>query len=468
MNKICILFFLMMIIVSSPFAKIIKVPADQLTIQEAIISSEDGDTVVVYPGTYYENIKFMGKKILLTSRFYETGDLDYILSTIIDGSQPKHADTASCVLFINHEDSTSILQGFTITGGKGTIWRDEHGAGDYREGGGILTASASPIIRYNLIIRNEIVNRTGVNSTGGGGIRSGDGNPKILNNIITLNTARYGAGVVLNYTGAAVKNNLITYNNGGEDYGGGALWMNHDGAKSKVIENNTIVNNPAKGGGIYVYQGSSVVRSCVVWGNTSSSAAQIGVRSGGPVVSFSDVQGGRTGIGNIDSDPQFDDDLLFHLSTASPCVDSGDTAIIFNDQEDSQSPGFARAPSLGGLRNDMGAYGGPGAFEFPLYNPPTEVPHSGTLLPAKFKLEQNFPNPFNPATAIVYSIPERAFVSLKIIDALGKEVEKLINNYQEAGSYRINFNAGNLSSGIYFIKLQADNFADIKKCILIK
>lgn len=253
-------------------ATAIRVPADQPTIQAAINAASIGDTVVVYPGTYYENIFFRGKNIVVTSRFYESGNLNFIQSTIINGSHPIHSDTASCVLIINGEDSTAILQGFKITGGQGTKWVDEHGAGIYREGGGILIAKSAPTIRYNLIVDNEATNVSGVTSAGGGGIRAGDGNPRILNNVVAANKGRYGAGVVLNYTGTTVKNNIITNNSGGQDYGGGALWMNHDGSTGKIIENNTIAGNNVVG--VYVWQGASIIRNSILWGNTSP---QIGI-----------------------------------------------------------------------------------------------------------------------------------------------------------------------------------------------
>ncbi|MBK6915387.1 MAG: T9SS type A sorting domain-containing protein [Ignavibacteriales bacterium] len=85
-----------------------------------------------------------------------------------------------------------------------------------------------------------------------------------------------------------------------------------------------------------------------------------------------------------------------------------------------------------------------------------------------FELSQNIPNPFNPSTSISYSIPENAFVTLKIYDVLGNEVEVLINEQKESGNYQIDFNASELSSGIYYYTLTAGNFTSTKKMILVK
>lgn len=85
-----------------------------------------------------------------------------------------------------------------------------------------------------------------------------------------------------------------------------------------------------------------------------------------------------------------------------------------------------------------------------------------------FALEQNYPNPFNPATSISYSIPQNAFVSLKVYDVIGNEVAILVNTLQESGKHEVNFNASNLSSGIYFYKLTAGNSTQINKMLLVK
>ncbi len=89
-------------------------------------------------------------------------------------------------------------------------------------------------------------------------------------------------------------------------------------------------------------------------------------------------------------------------------------------------------------------------------------------VPLSFELKQNYPNPFNPSTVIQYQIPENGFVTLKVYDILGNEVATLINGKQQAGSYGINFNASELSSGIYFYQLKTGKFVDTKKMILLR
>lgn len=89
-------------------------------------------------------------------------------------------------------------------------------------------------------------------------------------------------------------------------------------------------------------------------------------------------------------------------------------------------------------------------------------------VPTELKLEQNFPNPFNPSTTINYSIEKNGFVSLKVFDALGTEVANLVNENKLAGNYSINFNAENLADGIYFYSLKTGNNSLTRKMILIK
>lgn len=91
-----------------------------------------------------------------------------------------------------------------------------------------------------------------------------------------------------------------------------------------------------------------------------------------------------------------------------------------------------------------------------------------TLKTGSFLLEQNFPNPFNPVTNIYYQVPLNTFVTLKVFNALGKEVKILVNEKKEAGKYNVEFNGINLPSGVYFYQFRAGQFTDSKKLILLK
>ena len=116
--------FLFSWIVNNAHATIINVPGNQPTIQSGINAAANGDTILVAPNTYFENINFLGKQIVVASYFILNHDLSFINSTIINGSTPVNPDTASCVVFYSGEDSSAVLQGFTITGGTGTKWID--------------------------------------------------------------------------------------------------------------------------------------------------------------------------------------------------------------------------------------------------------------------------------------------------------------------------------------------------------
>ncbi len=88
--------------------------------------------------------------------------------------------------------------------------------------------------------------------------------------------------------------------------------------------------------------------------------------------------------------------------------------------------------------------------------------------PKEFKLEQNYPNPFNPTTTIQFAVPSVSDVKLEVFNILGQKVASLVNRRMEAGLHTINFNATNLSSGVYFYRLQAGNFVQTKKMMLVK
>ena len=98
----------------------------------------------------------------------------------------------------------------------------------------------------------------------------------------------------------------------------------------------------------------------------------------------------------------------------------------------------------------------------------TSVGVDGKENPVEFILSQNYPNPFNSATRISYSIPKNSNVNLKIYDMLGREVRTLASGFQNAGDYIVMFNSGDLSSGVYFYRLTAGDYSDVKRMVIIK
>ena len=103
-----------------------------------------------------------------------------------------------------------------------------------------------------------------------------------------------------------------------------------------------------------------------------------------------------------------------------------------------------------------------GTYEF------SNIVNVDITTPIEFELSQNYPNPFNPSTSIKFSIPEGSQVSLKIYNSLGQEIKTLVNRFMEAGVHTVNFNAVDLNSGMYFYRLNAGEFTQVRKMTLIK
>ncbi len=250
------------ILVSTSGAEVINIPEDYETIQEGIDASTDGDMVLVAPETYNENINFHGRKIIVASYHFTTGDTAFITSTIIDGGE-----NGSVVRFCNYEDSLSVLTGFTIRngstmglGGGIQCWESgpkithnkivDNAAG---EGGGIGCGCCAYGGSGPIISDNEIANNSANDGMGGGISCNQVSGAKITNNVISYNTASTGGGIGFDDTSDEwVNNNTICYNLADD---GGGISCSRIG--QVTITNNEILGNSAeRGGGIKMYENS--------------------------------------------------------------------------------------------------------------------------------------------------------------------------------------------------------------------
>jgi hypothetical protein len=236
----------------APPGNIIHVPGDYATIQEGIIAAEDGDTVLVAENTYFENIDFIGKAIVVASKFIMDGDTNHIVNTIIDGSQPENPDLGSVVTFTSGEDTTSVLCGFTITGGTGTLVPE---VGNSRFGGGVLFFSGGKLIN-NYIEYNNLSNE---GYAIGGGIFAGgpfDPLPRVVlrNNRINNNKAisstiqGMGGGIEI-WFNLIMENNQLSWNEATGAFrgdGGGARISGNYGHIDITISDNVFTHNKAK------------------------------------------------------------------------------------------------------------------------------------------------------------------------------------------------------------------------------
>jgi hypothetical protein len=351
----------------------IRAPSDQPTIQAAIDVADIGDTVLVAPGTYAENINFRGKAITVTS---ESSPKD----TIIEG-----LNASSVAVFNSGEGRNSVLNGFTLQKGGGgitvegaspTITNNVITSNRSCKGGGVRIASGSPLIRLNTITSNgsqdfcsgsvgagisiegassvEILDNVISNNTilpispgtpfdGGGGIYIfATGVQRIKGNIIKGNSAsgEKGGGIfIFNSPDALIVQNLITDNQA--DVGGGIYWLMPSGARGPILVNNTIADNNAISNGSGIFADGNDAR--ILMNNIIvAKPGQTGLHCGDfvqdrPIIRFNNIfsdggmaYGGNcldmTGSeGNISLDPLFANPTQgdYHLQQGSPSIDSG-------------------------------------------------------------------------------------------------------------------------------------------------
>jgi len=337
------------------------------SIQAAINVAVSGDQIEVGPGTYSEAINFNGKAIKL----YSTGGPDV---TTIDATELN----SSVVTCTSSEGSGTILEGFTITGGNS-------GA----KGGGMYNYLSSPTVTNCIFISNTSVgsgggmcNNGGTNPTvtncnfihnragDGGGMMNIGSSPTVTNCNFIENTGYTGGGMN-NYGSNSIVTNCTFISNTSGGRGAGMMnirdsnptvtnckfsenWVVYTGGGMSNEENcNPIVTNctfsdntASAGGGMYNASSNPTVTNCILWGDTVN---EIVNESSITTVTYSDVEGGWAGTGNIDFDPLFADDDG-RLLAGSPCIDVGNNAAV------TVTTDLDGNPRIQGLCVDMGAF----------------------------------------------------------------------------------------------------------------
>jgi hypothetical protein len=417
----------------------IHVPADYPTIQAAINASI-GDSIIVAPGTYVENLKTNSTPILLVS---EAGPA----ATIIDGSNPSHPDSGS-VIFAR---GSLQLYGFTITGGG-------------------LHLLAPSTIRGNWITENHVPAPSGIG--GGIGVFNSVGTMRILHNRIYSNSAQYSGGAIhIGRQQVQVEDNVI-YDNHVQDGTGGAVYDPPDNTihLRNVYACNTSSSNDGNGAA----WGGREFRNCTFVSNEGPEAALelgIGGRTFNSIFVFNDggglqcgpfasscndlfgntpfdVQGSCVVIGqngNISVDPIFDDsgdcDATFCLSPNSPLL------------PENSPPG-------------CGLIGAVGVCEVLAIDTSTSPDFASGPLLAR-------PNPLNPQTVLSFLLPESRHVELAIFDAQGRVVRNLMSETMTRGRHDVTWDgrdeAGReVASGAYIAVLKSPAARLSQKLLVLK
>ncbi|MCP4580831.1 MAG: T9SS type A sorting domain-containing protein [candidate division Zixibacteria bacterium] len=456
-NSVGITGTLVILLYFASMATIINIPDDYPTIQQGINAGTDGDTVLVQSGTYVENISFNGHNIVLGSLFLTTGDTSYISTTIIDGDS-----SGTVVSFLNGENNGAVIAGFLIRNGYSVEF-----------GGGVSCANSNPTITCNIISGNIALGSQFTDATGGG-IYCHNSSPIISYNIITTNLALSGwwasgagGGIYCFNSSPTISNNVISENIalGEWGYGGGISML----FSSPLLINNLIIENQAlqMGGGIYCWSSNPIIANNIIWADSADDRTEVwSDTSSALTITYCDIQDTLwPGVGNISTDPLFrdPDNGDFHLQSMtnpdcgdagdSPCIDAGNPTI-FDSMLDCDW-------GLGEERSDMGVYGGLGF--------PTSVEDEDiAAIPLKFILSQNYPNPFNASTTIEYSLPQPADVQITIYNILGQEIANLVDSRLPAGNHKVNWDAGDLPSGMYFYHIQAGDYSQSIKMTFLK
>ncbi len=326
---------------SSVNAQNLLVPTQYSTIQSAINASNNGDTIIISEGVYYENIDFNSKTITISSEYLDQNDIDIVNNTIINGSA-----NGPVVTFNNSEDENSVLEGLTITNGLST------------DGGGIFVGDNSSPTLKDLIIRDNVANQFG------GGVYIGVGaSPKLSRCLISNNQAiggngnGGGIGMIALLNEPYLENITLVANSATES--GSGIYMNTSGGDQAALESKITLN------------------SCILWNRKltglRNSHEELSVKQDGSTpygdtffdISYSLIRNGWTGTGNILDEPEFINSGIgdYNLQSSSPCLNTGDPNLPFDsdntrsDMGSSMMLSFVYPPSIISLTPSKGTIG---------------------------------------------------------------------------------------------------------------
>jgi len=450
------------------------------TIQTAIDSASDGETVLVTAGTYVENINYNGKSIVVGSHLINFPDsTDFISNTIIDGDS-----VASCVM-MNGENSRLI--GFTL----------KNGFTSAETFGGAITVREDSEVSNCLLVDNY------------------------------NEESYYQSSIIIWGSDNVTFNHLTIFNNYGEGYANGIVWLEPSSNDTLNLSHTIFYNFEQYGGEtpvenfINCYSGSEPLfcdpdngdytlaenSPCVGIGENSANIGAFGVGCGihwdfslsepvievmgaddewnpGDTISISMDFCNNTDVdhfaypgavleadSNLTSLPFTGSHHWFYGISADTCYSvawhvAADTSIV----SDTIATFSAYPKTLNCDDENQGGYcidGDTVTFEIPIIVQvvSTESEH---FVPEEFTLHQNYPNPFNPVTTIQYDIPEAGEVRLDVYNILGEKVSTLASGNHEVGRYAVNWDASGMSSGMYFYRISSAKFTATKKLVLMK
>jgi hypothetical protein len=351
----------------------------------------------------------------------------------------------------------------------------------YNCGGAIGVRDYNKIHIENCLFRNNRALNDAFWIASGGAIALWNSSPVIRNCVFSNNSANWSGAITCYLESSPYIVNCLFYGNISRrniSDGGGAIIVSAN--SNPILLNNTFVNNHSnfRGGAIEIYSGSypDLINN-IFWGNTAPQNNQVFISSNDCNVDFkyNNIEGGQAGIGpfgigtgvyenNIDIDPGFADQLAwnFQLSTGSPCLDGGtpDTTglnlplydLLYNVR-------FWDGDYDGHSFVDMGPY----EYGAPLYNEFKE-----RKADSPYSLLTCYPNPCTERVEIRYENEEAGMVKLIIYNQLGQPVDYLINQAQGKGVQIVTWNASDLPSGIYYLRLQSGIQTATTKIILSK